>query len=80
MSKRMVDEGFTKVAHRYDQFTKAQVTVWHKRSGGEFQDEPVFVIEVNDTCSQEYTEGELTSLQDCLRQDLDLKRGPGFGM
>ena len=77
---KMIEDGFTKVASRWDQFTKADVVIWYKRAGGEFGEEPVFVIEVNDQFSPEYTQGELQSLQDCLKQDLDLKRGPGFGM
>ena len=72
-------ERFKKIAHRYDQFTKAEVTIWHSRAGGEFGDEVEFVIEVNGKQSPVYSLGEIQSLQDCLKNDLDLSKPAGFG-
>ena len=65
-------KGYKKAAHRWDQFTQAEVTVWHKKE----DDESTFIIEINEKLSPSLSLGEVQTLQDALRNDLDLNK-PG---
>ena len=74
-------KGYRKVAHRWDQYTKAEVTVWlNPKAGGDFNEEPRFILEVNEKMFPPISLGELQSLQDCLRNDLDLNKPSNLGI
>ena len=69
-------KGFNKVAHRYESFTRVEVTIWHTHRGGQFNDEPRFILEVDGKQHPVLTVGQLQTLKDCRGNDLDLTK-PG---
>jgi hypothetical protein len=71
-----IPEHYRKVAHRFDQYTQVEVTIWYGRD--EETSRGTFFIETNDKLAGPYTKLELESTIDCIKMDLDFKNPASF--
>jgi hypothetical protein len=68
----VVPKEFDKIAHRYDQYTRCEVSVYANKHASPLE----VMIVVDGKASGPYSKGQLESIKDCLNMDVDFKR-PG---